>query len=151
MKVIQKYSYLLQWICDDQRFEICKNLQCKFFGPLFSNSLRSNENNFIYFLKQLGKKGKREFSARRAVFSCNVLRGNKVKYFIRKYILICTIYTLLMQLISAILHDTCQVHGGSVSWEKRIASSAKMEQWPATLLPIGKPRAVDNMFSMFQG
>ena len=24
-KVIQKYFYLLQWICDDQRFEVCKN------------------------------------------------------------------------------------------------------------------------------
>ena len=37
---------------------------------LFSNSLRSNENNFIYFLKQLGNKGKRKFSASRAVFLC---------------------------------------------------------------------------------
>ena len=26
---------------------------------LFSNSLRSNENNLIYFRKQLGNKGKR--------------------------------------------------------------------------------------------
>ena len=32
---------------------------------LFSNSLRSNENNLIYFLKQLGNKGKRKFSASR--------------------------------------------------------------------------------------
>ena len=24
-KVIQKYSHLLHWICDDKRFEICKN------------------------------------------------------------------------------------------------------------------------------
>ena len=23
-EVIKKYSYLLHWICDDQRFEICK-------------------------------------------------------------------------------------------------------------------------------
>ena len=37
---------------------------------LFSNSLRSNENNFIYFLKQLGNKAKRKFSASRAVFLC---------------------------------------------------------------------------------
>ena len=37
---------------------------------LFSNSLRSNENNFIYFLKQLGNKEKRKFSASRAVFLC---------------------------------------------------------------------------------
>ena len=32
----------------------------------------------------------------------------KLQYFFRKYIFICTIYTLLMQLISAILCDTCQ-------------------------------------------
>ena len=31
----------------------------------------------------------------------------KLQYFFRKYIFICTIYTLLMQLISAILYDTC--------------------------------------------
>ena len=24
-KVIQKYFYLLQWICDNQRFEVCTN------------------------------------------------------------------------------------------------------------------------------
>ena len=45
---------------------------------LFSNSLRSNENNLIYFRKQLGNKEKRKISASRAVFSCNMLRGNKV-------------------------------------------------------------------------
>ena len=49
---------------------------------LFSNSLCSNENNLIYFLKQLGNKGKQKFSASRAVFSCNVLRGNTVKIFL---------------------------------------------------------------------
>ena len=49
---------------------------------LFSNSLRLNENNLIYFLKQLGNKGKRKFSASRVVFSCNVLRGNKVTIFL---------------------------------------------------------------------
>ena len=31
----------------------------------------------------------------------------KLQYFFRKYIFICTIYTLLMQLILAILYDTC--------------------------------------------
>ena len=31
----------------------------------------------------------------------------QLKHFFRKYIFICTIYTLLMQLISAILYDTC--------------------------------------------
>ena len=29
-----------------------------------------------------------------------------------------------------------------------MASSAKMDQWSVTLLPIGKPRAVDNMVPM---
>ena len=24
-KVIQKYSYSLHWICDNQRFKVCKN------------------------------------------------------------------------------------------------------------------------------
>ena len=75
----------------------------------------------------------------------------KLQYFFRKYIFICTIYTLLMQLILAILYDTCPVHDGSNSWEKPMASGAKMEQWSVTLLPIGKPRAVDNMVSMFWG
>ena len=25
IKIDKKYSYLLHWICDNQRFEICKN------------------------------------------------------------------------------------------------------------------------------
>ena len=49
---------------------------------LFSNSLCSNENNLNYFRKQLDNKGKRKFSASRAVFSCNMLRGNKVTIFL---------------------------------------------------------------------
>ena len=32
-----------------------------------------------------------------------------------------------------------------------MASGAKMEQWSVTILPIGKPRAVDNMASMLWG
>ena len=43
-----------------------------------------------------------------------------------------------MQLISAILYDTCKLHGGSNSWEKPTASGTNMEQWLVTLLPIGK-------------
>ena len=31
----------------------------------------------------------------------------KLQYFFRKYIFICTVYTLLMQLISAIIYDMC--------------------------------------------
>ena len=37
-------------------------------SALFSNSLRSNENNLIYFLKQLGNKGKRKLQLLRRVF-----------------------------------------------------------------------------------
>ena len=51
-------------------------------GLAWEGSLRSNKNYLIYFLKQLGIKGKRKFSASRAVFSCNVLRGNKVTIFL---------------------------------------------------------------------
>ena len=55
----------------------------------------------------------------------------KLQYFFRKYVFICTIHTLLMQLISAIFYDTCQAHGGSKSWEKPMASGAKWSngQW----------------------
>ena len=56
-----------------------------------------------------------------------------------------------MQLISAILYDTCEVHDGSNSWEKAMAIGAKMDQCSVTFLPIGKPRAVDNMVSTFWG
>ena len=34
-KSYQKYSYILYWICDDQRFEIRKNLQCNSFALYF--------------------------------------------------------------------------------------------------------------------
>ena len=56
-----------------------------------------------------------------------------------------------MQLISAIIYDTCQVNGRRNSWEEPTVSGTKMEQWSVTLLPIGKPRAVGNMVSMFWG
>ena len=48
---------------------LCARCWYKWSWLLFSNSLRSNENNLIYFRKQLGNKGKREFSASRAVLS----------------------------------------------------------------------------------
>ena len=35
-KSYKKYSYLLYWICDNQR--ICRNLQCKSFAPYFQKS-----------------------------------------------------------------------------------------------------------------
>ena len=44
-----------------------------------------------------------------------------------------------------------RVHGGSNPWEKPMASSAEMEQWSMTLLPVGKPRAVGNLVSVFWG
>ena len=44
-----------------------------------------------------------------------------------------------------------KIHGGSNSWEKPTASGTKMEQWWVILLPIGKPRAVDNMASLCFG
>ena len=59
----------------------------------------------------------------------------QLQYFFRKYIFICTIYTLIMQHILAILYDTCQVHGGSNPWGKVMASGAKMEQWSVTFVP----------------
>ena len=79
---------------------------------LFSNSLPSNENNPIYFRKQMGNKRKRKFPVSGTLFLESRSRVTccveiKLQYFFRKYIFICTIYTLLMQLISAILHDTC--------------------------------------------
>ena len=118
---------------------------------LFSNSLRSNENNLIYFRKPLGNKGNESFLLVEPWSRVTCCVEIKLQYFFHKYIFICTIYTLLMQLILAILYDTCPVHDGSNSWEKPMASGAKMEQWSVTLLPIGKPRAVDNMVSMFWG
>ena len=79
---------------------------------LFSNSLPSNENNPIYFRKQMGNKRKRKFPVSGTLFLESRSRVTccveiKLQYFFRKYIFICTIYTLLMQLISAILYDTC--------------------------------------------
>ena len=50
-----------------------------------------------------------------------------------------------MQFISVFLYDTYYIYGGSNSWEKPTVSGTKMEQWSVNLLPIGKPRAVDNM------
>ena len=49
---------------------------------LFSNSLRSNENNLIYFRKQLGNKGKRKFSASRSVLRVGVMGEYHVNFFL---------------------------------------------------------------------
>ena len=74
----------------------------------------------------------------------------KLQYFFRKYIFICTIYALLIQLISAILCDTCQA---------MVAATHGKNLWPpvpngamvSDSFTLGRPRAVDNMVSMFWG
>ena len=89
-KLLIVFIKFLCYIRQKNLYFLCNFCTFKFFNflffwyilKLFSNSLRSNENNLIYFLKQLGNKGKRKFSASRAVFSCNVLRGNKVAIFL---------------------------------------------------------------------
>ena len=63
-------------------YTVLKLILAAIFYVLLSNLLRSNENNLIYFRKQLGNKGKRKLSASRALFSCNMLRGNKVTIFL---------------------------------------------------------------------
>ena len=103
---------------------------------------------FISFNNRVSK-GKQTFFASSAVFSCNMLHGNKVKISFRKNISICTACTVLIRLISSFLYDLRWTHGGSNSWERPTTSGTKMEQWSLTLLPIGKPRAVGNMASLF--
>ena len=77
----------------------------------------------------------------------------KLQFSFPKYISICTFYAELIQLISAFLYDLRWTHVGSNSWEKPTASKAKMEQWlwSVNFLPIGKPKAADNMTSLFWG
>ena len=80
---------------------------------LFSNSLCSNENNLIYIHKQLGNKGKPKFSASRAVFLCNMLRGNKVAIFLSK------IYLYLYNLMQ--LYPTNATYFGNSLWQFSMA------------------------------
>ena len=56
-----------------------------------------------------------------------------------------------MQLMSVILYEACWVYVGSSSWRNPTTSGTKMGQWSVTLLPIGKPKAVDNMASVLWG
>ena len=51
------------------------------WSHLLSNSLRSNENNLIYFAKQLGNNRENE-SFLLVVFSCNMSPGIKVTIFL---------------------------------------------------------------------
>ena len=88
----------------------------------------------------MSNKGKWKFSASRAVLSRNMLRGNKVTIFLSY------IYLYLYN-----LYLTNATYFGSNFWEKPTSSSTKMEQLSVTFLPIGKPRAVDNMASMLWG
>ena len=73
----------------------------------------------------------------------------KLQFSFRKHISICTVCTVLIRLISAFLYDLWWTHGCSNSWEKSTASCTKMEWWSMTILPMGTPRAVDNMTSLF--
>ena len=57
---------------------------------LFSNSLRSNENNLIYFRKQLGNKENESFLLVKPCFRV-IYCGNKFTTFIIKYLSISTI------------------------------------------------------------
>ena len=46
---MQKYSYSLYWVCDEQRFEICENQYCKTFIPYFQVNgyfVKINKNKY---------------------------------------------------------------------------------------------------------
>ena len=73
---------------------------------LISNSLHSNGNNLIYWNNWAIKENEcfllvEPYSR---VTCCVEIQWQR---FFRKYIFICTIYTLLLLLILAILYDTC--------------------------------------------
>ena len=101
---------------------------------LLSNSLRSNENSLISrtgWVKEnesflLVEACSRVVEPCSRVIYCVEI---KLQFCFRKYISICTVYTVLIRLISAFLYDLRWTHGGSNSWEKRTASGTKMEQW----------------------
>ena len=121
------------------------------WSHLLSNSLRSNENNLIYFAKQPGNN--RENESFLLVVSCSRVTcclELKLQYFFRKYILICTIYTLLMQLISRILCDTYQFMVAATLGKnlRPPVPQWRNGQW---LFAYRKPRAVDNITPMFWG
>ena len=105
------------------------------WDDLFSNSL----------------KGKRKFSTSRTCSRMICWIEIKLQFSFRKYISICTVCTVLIRLILAFLYDLHWTHGGSNSSEKPTASGTKVEQWSLILLPIGKSRAVDNMFPFLWG
>ena len=84
---------------------------------LFSNSLQSNEDNlFLFdemkiFLKNWVNRRKQFFAASWAVFSCIVLS-------IVENVFFCTIYTVLIRLLVALLYYLTWAHGGINCWEK---------------------------------
>ena len=70
----------------------------------------------------------------------------ELRYFFRKYIFICTIYTLLVQLISTrVKFMVAATLGKTYGLRYQIGAMV------SDSLPIGKPRAIDNMASMFWG
>ena len=125
------------------RLVVNRRLGCK-FGTLFWDFVVNRRHNGILDVNR----GPFiiEFSW---ILSCIVLRRNKITIFICKYISIRTIPNVMIPLILAFRYDIRWVHGGSNSWEKRTASGTKMEQWSVIPLPIGRPRAVDKMASLF--
>ena len=105
---------------------------------------------FIFFNNWLSK-GKESFLLVEPCFRVIRCVEIKLQFSFRKYISICTVCTVLIRLILVFLYDLRWTYGGSNSWGKPTASGTKMEQWSVTLLPTGKPRAVDNMASLFWG
>ena len=55
-KVIQKYSYLLHWICYNQRFEIQKNWKCKSFIPYYQQNEWSFDTSSCKWKQRNNKK-----------------------------------------------------------------------------------------------
>ena len=91
------------------------------FTLVYENLFQNKQSQFHYFLNLFAQtkktlfifvynwmnKGKIKFSPNRtvfsymrAMFSCNIMRWNKVTVFFLKYISTCSIYTVLIQFIS---------------------------------------------------
>ena len=74
---------------------------------LFSNSLRSNENNLVYFRKQLGKKENESFLLVKPCFRVIYCVEINLQLLLLNIYLSLQFYALLMRLISAIPNDLC--------------------------------------------
>ena len=60
LKVIQKNYYLLYWICDNQRFELCKNLNLVYliFNKVNGYLKEINRNEYIMLIPTTENKEK---------------------------------------------------------------------------------------------